>query len=41
MPHAEGAPEAEPQVPQFSGGLTRADVRSPLLGGTKAVLIPV
>ena len=41
MPQAEGAPKAKPQVPQLSGGLTRADVRSPLLDGTKALLIPV
>src|SRR5580700_2834935 len=41
VPQAEGMPEAEPQVPQCGGGLTRAYVRSPLLGGGKAVLVPV
>jgi hypothetical protein len=41
MLEAKGAPEAEPQIPQPCGGLARAEIRSPLLGGTKAVLIPV
>jgi hypothetical protein len=41
VPQAEGAREARPQVPQLSGGLTRAYVRRLLLGGAKAVLIPV
>src|ERR1017187_2445237 len=38
MPQAEGTLEAEPKVPPCGGGLTRAVVRSPLLGGTKAML---
>jgi len=31
----------EPQVPQCGGGLTRAYIRGPLLGGRKAVLVLV
>src|ERR1700733_13254700 len=41
VPRAQGAPEAEPQVPQRGGDLTRAHVRGPLLGGAKAVLVLV
>src|ERR1700722_6497970 len=38
-PQADAAPEAEPQVPQCGGGLTRALVHGPLLGGGTAVLV--
>jgi hypothetical protein len=39
VPEPEEGGEAVPQVPQRGGGLTRADVRVPLLGSGKAVLV--